>query len=81
MAGDTDKRWTLKIRIRTPEIQAAAQIPVEVDLADKTVPVFKRIASRATELRTQGLSDRAIGRELGVDPKTAHKAYSFGYTT
>jgi DNA-binding NarL/FixJ family response regulator len=66
------RQWTRLQRVRT-----AAEIPLEVDLAAETVPVFQRIASKAAELRAQGLSDRAIGRELGVDPKTVAKAVAW----
>jgi hypothetical protein len=37
------------------------------------VPVFEQIAEEATRLYKEGKSYRAIGRELGVDPKTALK--------
>jgi hypothetical protein len=71
------QRWTPIQRIRTPEIREAAQIPIEVDLADDFVPVFQQIAEKAAELHAQGLSNRAIGRELGVDPKTAVAAIAW----
>jgi hypothetical protein len=60
--------------MRTGQIQAASQIPIEVDLADEAAPLFQQIAARASALHKEGLSDRAIGRALGVDQKTAAKA-------
>jgi orotate phosphoribosyltransferase-like protein len=51
---------------------------MEIDLVeDSPPPVYQQIAARATELRDQGLSDRQIGQELGVDPKTAVKAINW----
>jgi DNA-binding transcriptional regulator YhcF (GntR family) len=62
--------WTCSQSIRT-----AAEIPIEVDLVeDSPPPVYQQIAARAIELRERGLSDRRIGQEIGVDPKTVIKA-------
>jgi hypothetical protein len=64
------RQWT-----RSQSIRTAAEIPIEIDLVeDLPVPIYQQIAARATQLREQGLSDRRIGQELGVDPKTAVKA-------
>jgi hypothetical protein len=41
------------------------------------MPVYQQIAARATALREQELSDRRIGQELGVEPKTAVKAIAW----
>jgi orotate phosphoribosyltransferase-like protein len=45
---------------------------VIVDQAD--VPVYLRIAEKATHLREPGLSDKAIARALRMSDKTVAKA-------
>jgi hypothetical protein len=37
-------------------------------------PVYLRIAAKAKQLRELGMSDKAIGRAIGVDDKTVAKA-------
>ena len=50
-------------------------MPFEVSLLDTAgPPIYQRIARKTSQLRELGLSDRVIGRRLGVTDKTAAKA-------
>jgi len=62
-------RWT-----RTQRIRTAAAIPLQTVIVDDAhLPVYVRIAEKAKQLRQLGMSDRAIGRALGVSDKTVAK--------
>jgi hypothetical protein len=68
--GSNYLKWT-----RTQRIRTAAGIRLEAVIVDATAaPVYLRIAARAKQLREFGISDKAIGRALGVDDKTVAKA-------
>jgi hypothetical protein len=66
-------QWT-----RSQTIRTLAEIPIVVDLFEPTpTPIYKEIAAKALELRHRGLSNRAIGRELGADPQTIAKGINW----
>ena len=62
--------WT-----RTQRIRTAAEVPLEVVLAEtEERPLYQRLARKALHLRELGLSLSAIARKLGVDDKTVAKS-------
>ena len=62
--------WTRQENIRT-----LARLSVEVDLVWSTpVPVYRRIAADAAEMRARRVSMNAIAEHFGVDDHTAAKA-------
>lgn len=65
--------WTRSLPIRTiAEIHAHIKIlPVECP------HIYQKLAQKATELHLLGMSDTDIGKSLGIDPKTAKKAYKY----
>jgi hypothetical protein len=63
-------QWT-----RTQRIRTAADIPVEAaNVKNVELPLYLKIAQKATQLRELGMSDRSIARALGVSDKTVAKA-------
>lgn len=53
-------------------------MPLVVDLADSTPPPkYQQIAERAARLRELGMTHRAIGEALCVDPKVVRRAVAW----
>jgi hypothetical protein len=67
------RSWTRSQRIRT-----IAEISVRALLTELTPqPAYQQVAPRARQLRELGMSYKAIGCALAVDPKTAAKAITW----
>lgn len=71
---DTQKEWWTRLRpIRTTaEIQAKIIIEPEIQ-----IPVYQKLAVKVKQLRLLGMSFIAIGKSLGIDSKTAIKAWHY----
>ena len=66
-------KWT-----RLQPIRTAAEISVKIIIeTENTIPVYQKISAKVKELHALGMSFQAIGKSLGVDGKTAIKAYKF----
>ena len=62
-------------RTRQENIRTLGRLPFALDLVGFTpVPVYRRIAAEAAEMRARGLRVSAIARHLGVDHHTVDKA-------
>ena len=62
-------------RTRQENIRTLARSPLVVDLVVVApVPVYRRIAYEAMEMRARGLRVAAISRHFGVDHHTVQKA-------
>lgn len=67
-------QWALSKRIRT-----TAQLALEVSLIGKSPAArYQRIAGLVKRLHELGMSNRAIGRELGVHHTDVAKALALG---
>jgi len=74
LIGDFEKWWTRLQPIRTVG-EITANIPIRPGLH---VPLYQKIAQKATQLRLLGMSYNEIGQALSVSPSLARKAHHFG---
>jgi ParB-like chromosome segregation protein Spo0J len=55
-----------------------AEVPLTVPLVEATAPpIYIQVAWRARHLRELGLTQEAIGRDLGVSARTVARALRF----
>jgi len=65
-------------RTRLQPIRTAAEISVNIRILPvRQLPLYQKLAQKATELRLLGLSYNQIAKKLGVGKRTIVKAYQF----
>ena len=65
--------WT-----RLQPIRTAAEIVTKIIIEpENSIPVYQKISKMVKELYALGMTFQAIGESLGVDWKTARKAYRY----
>jgi len=63
---------------RSQSIRTASEIKVSIKILPAKRPyLYQKLAQKATELHLLGMSFNKIGKVLGVDFKTAAKAYYY----
>lgn len=69
------KKWWTRLPPIRPVGEITARIPIRPGLQ---VPLYQKIAQKATPLRLLGMSYKEIGQALSVSPSLARKADCFG---
>ena len=68
----TAKIWWTRLQPIRTAAEINAKIVIEPDLR---IPIYQRLSSKVKKLHALGISFRTIGKNLGVDLKTAIRAY------
>lgn len=68
----------MKTRTRLQPIRTAAEITATIKIAPtRQLPLYQKLAQKATELRLLGLSYNQIAKKLGAGKRTIVKACQF----
>ncbi len=72
--GQLRSNWWTRLR----PIRTAAEITAKIVIKPEIqIPVYQKLAVKVKQLRLLGMSFKAIGEHLGIDGKTAIKAWRY----
>ena len=68
------KKWWTRLR----PIRTAGEVDLRIIIEPETViPVYQKLADKVKQLHVLGMTIQEIAKSLGIDPKTALRAYRY----